>query len=462
MTTTTVRIDGLATDVCLPPAPGTHPTVIIRTPYDRRSHRAELRGWAARGFAALAQDVRGRYASNGDWHPYGAHEPEDAESTLHWIRAQRWSNGHVVAAGASYAAYCALVTPGADAVIAAVPALGLAETARETTGPERLQARVGWWSRHGAGRTLTPRALEHLPVSEILDLPAWPALWHAPRRAVPGARVPLLSVGGSRDPFAEDTVRLWRDWPGPARLLLGPWGHRLTADPAPEARPGHRLNLGELYAGWARAALAGTLAGRTGAVALGGSDHWCHPRPGHPHSFAFGTRLRLLNGADFVADPHRPVRSDDLNVPDQGVPDRSLLLSPPLPRPLDLLGPAEVRLDAVADAPSADWAVRLVTLDPAGRAEPLATGIVRRTEPGPFTVPLGHLARRLRAGTRLRLEVAGHHFPAHARNPHTGEDPVAATRPVPSHRTVRTRGSALSLPVVRGVQPLDPVQEIQT
>ncbi|MFI2412088.1 CocE/NonD family hydrolase [Streptomyces sp. NPDC018947] len=460
--TTTVRIDGLATDVCLPPAPGTHPTVIIRTPYDRRRHRAELRGWAARGFAALAQDVRGRYASNGDWHPYGAHEPEDAETTLHWIRAQRWSNGHVVAAGASYAAYCALVTPGADAVIAAVPALGLAETARETTGPERLQARVGWWSRHGAGRTLTPRALEHLPVSEILDLPAWPALWHAPRRAVPGARVPLLSVGGSRDPFAEDTVRLWRDWPGPARLLLGPWGHRLTADPAPEARPGHRLNLGELYAGWARAALAGTLAGRTGAVALGGSDHWCHPRPGHPASFAFGTRLRLLNGADFVADPHRPVRSDDLNVPDQGVPDRSLLLSPPLPRPLDLLGPAEVRLDAVADAPSADWAVRLVTLDPAGRAEPLATGIVRRTEPGPFTVPLGHLARRLRAGTRLRLEVAGHHFPAHARNPHTGEDPVAATRLVPSHRTVRTRGSALFLPVARGVHPLAPAQEIQT
>ncbi|MFD4975226.1 CocE/NonD family hydrolase [Streptomyces sp. NPDC058424] len=460
--TITVCIDGLATDVCLPPEPGTHPTVLVRTPYDRRHHHAELHGWAARGFAALTQDVRGRHASQGDWHPYGAHEPKDGETTLHWIRAQRWSNGHVVAAGASYAAYCALVTPGADAVIAAVPALGLAETAREPTGPERLQARVGWWSQHGARQTRTPKALEHLPVSEILDLPAWPALWHAPRRALPGARVPLLSVGGSRDPFAEDTIRLWQHWPGPARLLLGPWGHRLTAEPAPEARPGHRLNLGELYAGWARAALASTLAGRTGAVALGGSDHWCRPRPGHPASFAFGTRLRLLNGADFVADPHHPVRSDDLNVPIQGTPDRCLLLSPPLPRPLDILGPAEARLDAVADAPSADWAVRLVALDPAGRAEPLATGIVRRTEPGPFTVPLGHLARRLRAGTRLRLEVAGHHFPAHARNPHTSEDPVAATRLLPSHRTVRTHGSALSLPVVRGLHPLDPAQEIQT
>nr|WP_307826413.1 CocE/NonD family hydrolase C-terminal non-catalytic domain-containing protein [Streptomyces pactum] len=129
---------------------------------------------------------------------------------------------------------------------------------------------------------------------------------------------------------------------------------------------------------------------------------------------------------------------------------------------MDLLGPAEARLDAVADTPSADWAVRLVALDPAGRADPLATGIVRRDRPGPFTVPLGHLARRLAAGTRLRVEVAGHHFPAHARNPHTGEDPATAVRLLPSRRTVRPHGSFLALPVVRGARRTDPVQEIQT
>ncbi|MEU0271693.1 CocE/NonD family hydrolase [Streptomyces sp. NPDC006307] len=459
--TSTVRIEGLATDVCLPPTPGPHPAVVVRTPYDRRHHRAELRGWAARGFAALAQDVRGRHGSEGDWQPYGDHERADGEATLHWVRAQPWSDGRVVAAGASYAAHCALVTPGADAVIAAVPALGLAQTARETTGPERLQARVGWWSQHG-DRPATPRALDHLPVTGILDSPAWRALWRAPRREIPASAVPLLAVGGTRDPFAEDTLRLWRRWPGPARLLLGPWGHRLTAEPAPEARPAHRLSLGALYTGWARAALDGALTGRTGAVALGGSDHWYRPRPVQPTPYAFGTGLRLLRGADFVADPEHPVRSDGLDVPTDGPPDRCLLLSPPLPRPLDLLGPADVSLDATADAPSADWAVRLVALDPEGRADPLATGVVRRTGPGPFTVPLGHLARRLPAGTRLRLEVAGHHFPAHARNPHTGEDPVTATRLLPSHRTVRTRGSALLLPVVRGARPVDPVQEIQT
>ncbi|MFB9393893.1 CocE/NonD family hydrolase [Streptomyces coeruleoprunus] len=467
----TLRVAGLATDLCRPATPGPHPAVVLRTPYDRRTHRAELRAWAARGFAALAQDVRGRYGSEGTWRPYGDQEAADGTATLRWIRAQPWSDGRVVAAGASYAAYCALaVADHADAVIAAVPALGLAETAREATGPERLAARAGWWTAHGDRRESTttpldPAALDRLPVRTLLDLPSWPALWDAPRRAPFTSGTPLLAVGGTRDPFAADTVRLWRGWYGPARLLLGPWGHGLTAEPAPEARPAHRIALGDLYARWARAALDGTLTGHTSAVALGDSDHWCR-LPARPPALTcrFGdpAGLRPLNGTAFTADPHHPVRSDRLDVPEQGEPDRCLLVTPPLPRPLDLLGPAVARLDATADTPSADWAVRLVALTPDGHARPLATGVVRRTGDGPLTVPLGHLARRLDAGTRLRVEVAGHHFPAHARNPHTGEDPVTATRLLASRRTVRPEGSALSLPVVRGLQPIDPAQEIPT
>ncbi|MFJ6995791.1 CocE/NonD family hydrolase [Streptomyces sp. NPDC003090] len=468
---TTVRIDGLATDLCLPARPGPHPAVVLRTPYDRRAHRAELAAWAARGFAALAQDVRGRHGSDGDWHPYGDHEPRDGAATLRWVRDQPWSDGRVVAAGASYAAHCALVTPGADAVLAAVPALGPAETAREPTGPERLHARAGWWAAHGRGRvstTAAPPDPRRLPVRDLLDVPGWAALWDAARRPPLTGRVPLLAVGGTRDPFAEDTVRLWRGWHGPARLLLGPWGHGLTADPAPEARPAHRVNLGELYARWARAALAGTLSGRRAAVGHGDSDHWyALPDPADaPAIWRFGdpAGLRLLSGAEFTADPARPVRSDDLAVPVCEPPDRCLLAGPPLPRPLDLLGHAEARLDADADTPSADWAVRLVALTPDGRARPLATGVVRRTRPGPFTVPLGHIARRLDAGTRLRVEVAGHHFPAHARNPHTGEDPVTATRLTASRRTVRLPDSHLGLPAVprARLRRTDPLQEIPT
>lgn len=563
----------LATDVCLPDALRPLPAVVIRTPYGREAHRAELRGWAAHGFAALAQDVRGRHGSPGEWHPYRHHERADGAATVAWVRAQAWSNGEVVAVGASYAAYCALVTalaapeaacdagpeadlddfhrdgvpdnlgrdgapdklhhggvPGnfhrdgvPDAVIAAVPALGLTETAREPGGPERLWARAGWWAAHGDRRDSDPdalaraladdpRLLEHLPVARLAErlapslgreLPSWSGLWadRARGRLVAlgsTARLPLLAVGGTRDPFAEDTVALWRGWGGPSRLLLGPWGHRLTADPAAPARA--HVNLGALYVRWARAALAGRLEPtRHGVIALGDSGRWRSTRvrstlrpastpDASPQdataqegaawragadrleaesrwSFDSPTGLRLLHGAEFNADPDRPVRSDDLSVPADGEhADRCLLLSPPLPRPLDLAGAAVARINVTADTPCADWAVRLTALDPAGRADPLAFGIVRRTGPpgeaADISVPLGTLGRRLPAGTRLRAEIAGHHFPAHARNPHTGEDPVTATRLAPSRRTVNPRGSALHLPVVARRRYVEPAPEI--
>ncbi|MFK4599087.1 putative acyl esterase [Streptomyces pristinaespiralis] len=492
-----VAVEGasLATTVQLPDGDGPFPAVVLRTPYGMRGHRDEACGWAARGFAVVVQDVRGRHASDGDWQPY-RHEEADSAATFRWVRGRSWSDGRVVAAGASYAAHCALAAVGdgdprsrPDAVIAAVPALGLAETARTargTGGVERLSARAGWWAAHGDrpdsdaaalddALARDPRLLEHLPLVRLPErlgrpLPSWPGLWAASHRPTPTPRgpIPLLAVGGTRDPFADDTLRLWLDWTGPARLLVGPWGHGLTSEPAPEARPGHRTRLGDLYVRWARAALDGALGReRRGAVALGGSDHW-YPAPAgtaERTAWPFGTRtgLRLLQGDTFVADPEQAVRSDDLSVARRDVPDRALLVGPPLPRPLDLCGGAEAELCAVADTPTADWAVRVVALDPDGRALPLATGIVRRTDPAGeethFRVPLGLVARRLPAGTRLRVEVAGHHFPAHARNPHTCEDPVHATRLTASRRTLRPAGSSLLLPVVHGCRPIDPVQE---
>ncbi|WP_306471625.1 CocE/NonD family hydrolase, partial [Streptomyces sp. st115] len=161
-----------------------------------------------------------------------------------------------------------------------------------------LWARAGWWAAHGDRRDSDPdalaraladdpRLLEHLPIARLADrlaedlgrqLPSWPRLWADRSRGRlvaqgSAARLPLLAVGGTRDPFAEDTVALWHAWGGPSRLLLGPWGHRLAADPAVPARA--RVNLGALYVRWARAALAGQLEPtRHGVIALGDSGRW--------------------------------------------------------------------------------------------------------------------------------------------------------------------------------------------
>lgn len=487
----TTAVEELATDVCLPAGDGPFPAVLVRTPYDRTRHRAEARGWARHGFAAVVQDVRGRFASPGEWHPY-ADEAADGAATARWIRRQPWSDGRLVAAGASYAAHCALVLAldapedaRPDAVVAAVPALGAAETAREASGVERLRSRAGWWAAHGdrpdsdedaldKALSADPGLLTHLPLTGLPErmgrpLPSWTGLWRRRDRGrlverAAHAAVPLLAVGGHHDHFTEDTVALWHAWGGPsARLLLGPWGHGPGSTPGPDAGPAHRLNLGELYVHWARRALTGALApGRHGALALGGADLWLPAGTGgEPRA----RRPRPLHGSAFTADPDRPVRSDDLTVPTDGPPDRCLLLTPPLPRPLDVVGPTSVRLRATAHTPSADWAARLVALTPEGTAERLAVGVVRRAGPAgreaAFTIGLGRLARRLRAGTRLRLEIAGHHFPAHARNPHTGDDPVTAGRLLASRREVDPDSVVLTLPVLPSrPTPTDPAQEI--
>ncbi|AZM49618.1 peptidase S15 [Streptomyces sp. WAC 06738] len=500
----------LATDYCLPAGAGPFPAVLVRTPYGRVAHHAELRAWARHGFAAVAQDVRGRHGSTGTWRPY-LHEAADGAVVLRWLRSRPWSDGRVVACGTSYAAHAALATAleppeghvgppdppdPPDAVIAAVPALGLAETARERGGVERLYARAGWWAAHGDRRdsdpgaldralAADPRLLEHLPLLDLprrlgRPLPAWPLLWDAASADVAGrardARTPLLAVGGTHDPFAADTVRLWRAWGvrtgAAARLLLGPWGHGLTAQPGPGARPAHRIGLGALYVRFARAALAGRLRGRRGAAGVGDSDAWLDatrfpsatavPLNGGPWG------MRTVRGAAFTADVARPVRSDRLDVPTGGVPDRCLIVSAPLPAGLHLAGSAEARIEGTADTPTADWAVRLTALTADDTAHPLAAGVARREHDGPgqtcrIRVELGPLARRLAAGTRLRVEVAGHHFPAHARNPHTGQDPVRATALRPSRRTVVTAGCRLLLPVLgasaAAARSVDPAEE---
>jgi putative CocE/NonD family hydrolase len=104
----------LRADVVLPNATGRFPTLVYRTPYGKQfvlKEGSTSEKAAARGYAVVIQDVRGRYASDGDFSPY-QNEGRDGYDTIEWAARQPWSDGNVGTFGLSY--------PGAVQWLAAV------------------------------------------------------------------------------------------------------------------------------------------------------------------------------------------------------------------------------------------------------------------------------------------------------------------------------------------------------
>ena len=93
----------LSNDVYLPRAPGPFPTVVTRTPYENSSENFMNLGmfFAQRGYAAVLQDTRGRYDSEGTFYPWRS-DPDDGDDTFEWIANQAWCDGKIGTWGRSY------------------------------------------------------------------------------------------------------------------------------------------------------------------------------------------------------------------------------------------------------------------------------------------------------------------------------------------------------------------------
>ena len=91
----------LLADVYRPDAEGRYPTLVQRTPYDRKGGTMDAMFLAGRGYAVVLQDTRGRFGSEGEFYPF-RHEAQDGYDTIEWAAAQPWSNGKVGMFGGSY------------------------------------------------------------------------------------------------------------------------------------------------------------------------------------------------------------------------------------------------------------------------------------------------------------------------------------------------------------------------
>jgi putative CocE/NonD family hydrolase len=82
-------------------AAGKFPALLTRTPYDKGGTAGEGKFYAERGYVVVANDTRGRYASEGTWHGL-RDDPRDGRDVVEWIAGQEWSNGKIGTFGTSY------------------------------------------------------------------------------------------------------------------------------------------------------------------------------------------------------------------------------------------------------------------------------------------------------------------------------------------------------------------------
>src|SRR6059058_5334252 len=91
----------LRADIYRPKADGRFPVLLVRTPYDKQGIMTFGLRAAKRGYVVIAQDVRGRFTSEGEWYTF-KNESLDGYDTVEWAAALPYANGKVGMFGGSY------------------------------------------------------------------------------------------------------------------------------------------------------------------------------------------------------------------------------------------------------------------------------------------------------------------------------------------------------------------------
>jgi uncharacterized protein len=91
----------LRADIYRPTADGKFPVLLQRTPYNKDNGVGFGLKAAAHGFVVIFEDVRGRYASEGQWYTF-KNEPNDGYDSVEWAAGLPYSDGKVGMFGGSY------------------------------------------------------------------------------------------------------------------------------------------------------------------------------------------------------------------------------------------------------------------------------------------------------------------------------------------------------------------------
>lgn len=492
----------LATDVYLPFGFGASPTVLIRTPYGKDGLDSLCFAANFLGYACVAQDTRGRFASGGEDTVF-RDDGDDGRATLRWVGEQWWCNGNVATLGASALAITEyMLAPGASSeLVGMMPIVATPDLYHHAFlqgGCLREALATNWLEGQDAEAFL----------EEIKGHRLWDAWWREADvvSRVGEVRTPALHVGGWYDIFQQGTLDGFSSYEheggAGARkaqyLVMGPWTHATMATTeAGELRypPNAAFDVLEMIERWLAFVLegdAGAVAGwprvrvyLMGAVGEEGApgndwlslDDWPPPTatlalypsgdadlhrtpppaggqrllvdPEDPVPTLGGANLfpdLVVDGRPMGAGPYdqRPVETRD---------DVLVFTTPPLAEPLAVVGRVRCRLWVVPDTPDLDLSVRLSDVYPDGRSMLVIDGIQRARMrcgddreclltpgvPTEIEVDLWSTAMVFNAGHRVRLTVAGSNWPRFEVNPNDGGEIDTGT-PIVAHPELRFGG----------------------
>ena len=263
----------LATDILRPRAEGAYPVVLSRTPYNKKLRPSA--GAIRRGYAIVVQDVRGRYASEGEFDAF-FQETNDGYDTVEWLAKQPWCNGKVGMRGGSYVGFTQLAAalarpPHLCCISPTVPPADFENRTLFYGGALRMELCQGWligqsWRSQRVLRNQVPadelkrwtpyrsfrKWCTHMPLADPGPLAvggpsyvkSWRDMvdnWEKPGKfkSVSAAlrpeqiEVPVLMVGGFYDIFAQENIELLlalrtrgsKLARKHSHLLMGPWPH---------------------------------------------------------------------------------------------------------------------------------------------------------------------------------------------------------------------------------------------
>ena len=472
----------LATDVYLPNKnTQSHGAILIRTPYNKNPLSLIGRVWAQNGWPVIIQDMRGRYASEGEDIVFqNAHT--DGPDTLEWIADQTWSNGKVATFGGSALGITQYYMAGANPPELAcqfiqVATPNLHKHAIYQGGQFRYQLIYKWLEKQGSLHVL-PELFDN----ENYTLDVWTNVslednWQ-------DINVPAIHIGGWYDCFCQGTIDGFMGYQyqggtgaqGKSKLIMGPWTHggansrqqgeliypencknNFSDGLFWEMVNEYTMNQPGNYDEWP--SVYYYVMGDVNDTNAPGNewrsgDDWppTHTDTNwylHENGVLSTTYPSNYESLTYTYNPNDPVPTkggQNLNTPpgpyDQtSIENRNDVLiftSDILTEPYEATGPIKARLFVSSDCPDTDFTVKLSDVYPDGRSMLITDGILRMRnrngvdhwefmEPGEIyeiEVDLWSTSYIWNTGHKIRIAISSSNYPRFLNNPNT-DDPMA-------------------------------------